>query len=248
MAKILKELKGHSNSQVLLLQENDKVFVRKTGDISRNMERYDALSRTHLRIPKIINYYGNSYDMEYIPNLDIKSYLSKNSVGALSEYLVDLMDFFAEKSIEMDFLPVYEKKLNHFPFYRYDLPFTKEQLISKLPQYLPFSEYHGDLTLENVLYDVKDGHFVLIDPITTEYSSYVFDLAKLRQDLTCGWFIRNDNLYYESKLKVISEHLSKFVHFSNDYLLILMLMRVLPYTQNKDDEEFLISEIKRLWK
>ena len=97
-------------------------------------------------------------------------------------------------------------------------------------------------------YDVKDGQFVLIDPITTEYSSYVFDLAKLRQDLTCGWFIRNDNLYYESKLKVISEHLSKYVHFNNDYILILMLMRVLPYTQNTEDVDFLISEIRRLWK
>jgi hypothetical protein len=94
---------------------------------------------------------------------------------------------------------------------------------------------------------VNTGEFVLIDPIQTEYSSYVFDLAKLRQDLTCGWFIRNDDVYIESKLKKISAELSSYKHFDDDYILILMLMRVLPYA-NESDTKFLLKEIMRLWK
>ena len=247
MAKVLKELKGHSKSKVSLVEDNGKIFVRKSGDISRNMERYSALSNTLLRMPKILEYYHEYYDMEYIPNLDIKSYLSKNSVGGLVEYIKYVMNMFALQTIEADFTPIYKKKLAEFDFTKYSLPFTADELIAKLPQFLPFSEYHGDFTLENILYDTQDGQFVLIDPISTEYSSYAFDLAKLRQDLTCKWFIRNDNVYFDSKLEKISNELKVFKHFDNDYLLILMLMRVLPYATDID-REYLMSEIYKLWK
>jgi hypothetical protein len=247
MAKVLKELKGHSKSKVSLVEDNGKIFVRKSGDISRNMERYSALSNTPLRMPKILEYYHEYYDMEYIPNLDIKSYLSKNSVGGLVEYIKYVMNIFALQTIEADFTPIYKKKLAEFDFTKYSLPFTADELLAKLPQFLPFSEYHGDFTLENILYDTQDGQFVLIDPISTEYSSYAFDLAKLRQDLTCKWFIRNDNVYFDSKLEKISNELKVFKHFDNDYLLILMLMRVLPYATDID-REYLMSEIYKLWK
>jgi tRNA A-37 threonylcarbamoyl transferase component Bud32 len=247
MAKVLKELKGHSKSKVSLVEDDGKIFVRKSGDISRNMERYSALASTPLRMPRILEYRVESYDMEYIPNLDIKSYLSKNSVGGLVEYIKCVMNMFANQTIEADFTPIYKKKLAEFDFTKYSLPFTADELIAKLPQFLPFSEYHGDFTLENILYDTQDGQFVLIDPISTEYSSYAFDLAKLRQDLTCKWFIRNDNVYFDSKLEKISNELKSFKNFDNDYLLILMLMRVLPYA-TKVDQDYLMSEIYKLWK
>ena len=216
MAKVLKELKGHSKSKVSLVEDKGRIFVRKSGDISRNMERYSALAYTPLRMPKVINYYGEYYDMEYIPNLDIKTYLSKNSVGGLVEYIKYVVSIFANQTIQADFTSIYKKKLAEFDFQKYSLPFTADELLAKLPQFLPFSEYHGDFTLENILYDTQEGQFVLIDPISTDYSSYVFDLAKLRQDLTCKWFIRNDNVYFDSKLEKIAEELSVFEHFNND--------------------------------
>jgi len=247
MATVLKVLKGHSKSKVSLLEDNGKIFVRKTGDISRNMERYSSLASTPLRMPKILEYHGESYDMEYIPNLDIKSYLSKNSVGGLLEYIKYVMNMFANQTIEADFTPIYKKKLAEFDFEAHPMPFTADELLAKLPQFLPFSEYHGDFTLENILYDTQEGQFVLIDPISTEYSSYVFDLAKLRQDLTCKWFIRRSDVYFDSKLEKISDELKVFKHFDNDYLLILMLMRVIPYATPLD-KTFLNNEIRKLWK
>ena len=103
------------------------------------------------------------------------------------------------------------------------------------------------MTLENILYETK-GNFILIDPLTTEYNSYVFDLAKLRQDIVCKWFIRGEKLYFDSKLKALNDTLKNYKHFNNDYLLILMLMRVLPYTYVNNDKYFVESEIKKLWK
>ena len=84
--------------------------------------------------------------------------------------------------------------------------------------------------------------------MTTEYDSYVFDLAKLRQDITCKWFIRNEKIYFDTKLRVLDETLKQYHHYDNDYLLILMLMRVLPYTYFDNDKNFVESEIRKLWK
>jgi len=185
--------------------------------------------------------------MEYIPNLDIKTYLSKNPTNNLVEFLLKIIGIF--KHIELDtkdFTDVYNSKLSGCDLS--SLPFSKDALIDKLPKLLPVTTYHGDLTLENILYNTKTDSFFLIDPLMTEYNSYVFDLAKLRQDVICQWFIRNDNYYLQTKLNVINNALNQFEYYNNDYLLILMLLRVLPYTKTIDDTHFITGWITKLWK
>lgn len=247
MAKVIKELKGHSNGKILLMQ-SDKLFVRKIGDVSRNIERYKTLHRLNLSLPEIYFIDDDIYDMEYISSLDIKTYLTKHQVGDLVAFIQNTIDTLADNSIDMNYTKVYEQKLAVFDFKKYKLPFTSQQLIDRLPKILPKSHYHGDLTLENILYRMSDKKFMLIDPLTTEYDSYVFDMAKLRQDLVCGWFIRNDNVYFNTKLKLIADRLKTNRNFENDYILILMLMRVLPYTKTDSDREFLTKWIEKLWK
>lgn len=239
---------GYSKSDVELLDDDGIIFVRKTGDIKRNLERYDVLSQLDIRIPIIHEILDTHYDMEYISNLEMKSYLSVNRPNELIKFIKSTIDKLSENTIEMYFVDIYRKKLSEITFENYNLPFSAEELISKLPKYLPFSVYHGDFTLENILYNTKKDEFVLIDPLTTEYSSYVFDLAKLRQDLECKWFIRNESVYLDSKLRTIIESLRHYEYFNNDYILILMLLRVLPYARNATDLTFLMDEINRLWK
>lgn len=239
---------GYSKSEVQIMEQNGNIFVRKSGDIQRNLERYDALDHLGLPIPKILENTGKYYDMEYIPNLDMITYLSTNQVRDLSEFIVNTLDTLAKNSIEADFSSVYFDKLERFSFGAYNLPFTADELIAKLPKFLPMSEYHGDFTLQNILYNTNTKNFVLIDPLTTEYSSFVFDIAKIRQDLTCKWFIRDGNYFFDSKLKILYDSLSKFTHYNNDYLLILMLIRVLPYCDTVNDQNFLRNEILKLWK
>jgi len=247
LAKVIRQLKGHSMSKVELIQKDNGIFVRKTGGVGRNLERYDALSRLNLPIPKLLEVYGDSYDMEYIQHEDMRTYLSSHDVTKLAQFITQTIAILSKEVIEKDYSYIYDQKLSVFPWTRYELPFTASELYSKLPKTLPSSEYHGDFTLDNILYDLKDG-FVLIDPLTTEYDSYVFDLAKLRQDITCKWFVRKENFYFDSKLKVIEDAIKPFESSMNDYLLILMLMRVLPYTYFDDDKLFVESEIRKLWK
>jgi 5-methylthioribose kinase len=129
-----------------------------------------------------------------------------------------------------------------------EMPFTKEELIAKLPKLLVKSTYHGDLTLENIMY--TDPGFHLIDPVTIEYDSYIFDIAKLRQDLECKWFLRNTNIKLEVKLQNLQNKLrQQYESAFDDNLLILMLLRVYLHTKQGDDNhKFIMKEINRLWK
>jgi hypothetical protein len=133
-------------------------------------------------------------------------------------------------------------------------PFTKEDLILKLPKILPCSIYHGDMTLENIIYNSTRG-FYFIDPVTVPYDSWVFDIAKLRQDLECGWFLRDNDvdvgsdIMLDIKTKKIQKNiLKKFPIADNKYLLILMLLRVYRHCEiNSKDYVFIMREINHLW-
>lgn len=245
MNQTIKKFIGYSQSEVLLIKSNNKYFVRKINNIERNLERYERLFSLGLPVPDILNISSNYYDMDYIPNHSIKQYLLTNSPKKLIEFIHQVIDRFSCNVELKDYTNIYLKKLEHIDFSEFN--FTKDQLISRLPRELPCSEYHGDLTLENILFNTKEKRFVLIDPITTEYDSFVFDLAKLKQDLICNWFIRNEDIHITSKLKKISDELNHFDYYDNNYLLILMLLRVVPYV-NKEDKLFLKEEIKKLWK
>ena len=108
--------------------------------------------------------------------------------------------------------------------------------------------YHGDLTLENIMH--SDAGFYMIDPVTSEYDSYIFDIAKMRQDLECKWFVRKEHLKLDVKLEYIQNKiLDEFPLANNDYLLILMLLRVWNYTIPKTKEQrFILENIIKLWK
>lgn len=244
--KIIKELHGSSGSKLLLIEENNQKIVRKINNIYRNLERFKSLSDLDLKFPKIFNVEENYYDMEYISGLSIKNYLLTGSLNNLIYFLINTINQLSKNSFNKDYTEIYNKKLTDIDFKSFT--FSKNELIDKLPKILPCSNYHGDLTLENIIYNTQTNQFYLIDPLTTEYDSYVFDLAKLQQDIKCKWFIRNDQIYLESKLNVLSEFLEKnFSYYNNNYILILMLLRVLPYTTDKD-QIFIINEVNKLWK
>lgn len=247
MTKILKELYGFSNNKIFLISEDEKLLVRKIGNVSRNIERMVALS--DFPIPKIFYYNDDRIDMEYIHGLDMKTYLTTNSYDLLLNFIVSILDQFKHKVIEKDYTNYYIDKLSQIEL-DCDIIFTKEQLVEKLPRYLPSSQYHGDLTLENILYSINNKSFYFIDPLTSEFDSYVFDIAKLRQDLQCGWFIRNDHTMIDVKIKHIQQKLlSLYPEADNDYLLILMLLRVYRYSApNSSERKFLTNGINSLWK
>ena len=245
-ARVVKELYGFSGNQILLMQKHNKLFVRKIGNISRNIERMRALAADY-PLPQLYTVSKKMIDMEYLHGLDIKSYLKTNNYEKLLDFILSILDKLSSNSVDKDYTETYIKKLQEVSFD--ELLFTREQLLERLPKVLPSSNYHGDLTLENIIFTTDRGFF-LIDCATIEYDSYVFDIAKLRQDLELGWFTRKDNVMLDVKTKHIQQRiLERYPEASNDYLLILMLLRV--YRHSKPDtleRNFLLKGINSLWK
>mgnify|MGYP003332597290 FL=1 len=241
-------LLGHSGCEVFLKKYSDGTpYVLKTGEISRNIERMSFLLEQNYPVPKIYNYTDCSMEMEYIHGLDIKTHLIYNSTKNLYKFIVNTLEKFSVGFSDKDYTEVYNKKLQWLDN-THEFPFTKSELIDRLPKILPQSVYHGDMTLENLM-STKDG-FYMIDPVTIEYDSYIFDIAKMRQDLECRWFLRNADVKIGVKLKLLQDKiLDRFPLAKNDNLLILMLLRVyLHTTKNDTNYNFIMKEVKRLWK
>jgi len=245
-AKVVKELYGFSGNQILLMQKHNRLFVRKIGNITRNIERMQALNGEY-PLPQLYTVSKKMIDMEYLHGLDIKTYLKTNNYEKLLDFLLCILEKFSTVSKDKDYTEIYIKKLQEISFD--ELPFTREQLLDRLPRQLPSSNYHGDLTLENIIWTADRGFF-LIDCATIEYDSYIFDIAKLRQDLELGWFTRKNNAMLNVKTKHIQQKiLQKYPTANNDYLLILMLLRV--YRHSRPDtleRNFLLEGITSLWK
>lgn len=242
-------MSGYSKSRILLITDSNRTFVRKYGQLTRNLERISHLSNLGVAVPDIYAVTNEYYDMEYINHVDMKSWLTVNPPNSLIEWLLWVFDQFSKSSINKDYTDIFQAKLTLYSKESWWslLPFSADQLLQRLPTQLPCSAYHGDFTLENCLYGT-DGKFYTIDPLTTEYDSYVFDCAKLMQDIDCKWFIRESDIKIESKLSNIKSKLMEHDKtFGDQHLLILMLIRILPYAKKDTDVKFLIKEINRLW-
>lgn len=245
--QVIKEFNGHSGSKVYLMQDDIRLFVRKEGNVERNFERLHVLDHHGLPVPRIYKYVsGQTLEMEYLHGLDMKNYLIHNNPMQLYEFIFELLDVFGRSVTGYkDYTEIYHQKLEWLPE---DFLFTKQELIDRLPKLLPQSLYHGDLTLENILY--TGPYFHLIDPVTIEYDSYIFDIAKLRQDLVCKWFLRNSDVRLDTKLQIIDEQLQTDYELAcRNEMLILMLLRVLKHCEKGDSNyNFLMKAIERLWK
>jgi len=247
MDKIVKEFSGHSGSHIFLMEDDNGLYVKKLNNIQRNIERLTDLWNKNYPVPELYWYEDDKLHMEYIHGLDMKTYLLHNNTGSIINFIEHIVDSFSNDAVYKDYTETYIKKLEWLTDDS-ELPFTKQELIARLPKMLPSSTYHGDMTLENIMY--KDPEFYLIDAVTTEYDSYIFDIAKLRQDLECKWFLRNSDIRIDTKLHIIQDKLKRlYPDAFDDSLLILMLLRVYCYTKKEDSNyKFIMKEINRLWK
>lgn len=247
MERCIKTLKGFSGSEVGLYENNGQRFVRKVGNVERNHERLGALSRLGYNVPSILRRDGDVLDLEYIHGLDMRSYLETGSEGSVIAFVRDTLTRFSAGSVDKDYSSVYAAKLAEIDLT--DLPFTADEMMARLPKVLPSSVYHGDMTLENILHG-EDEKFYLIDAVTIDYDSWVFDLVKMRQDLDCKWFLRQSKVMLDAKLHNIRcALLREFPQADDDNLLIMMLLRVFRHAPKDSYEyQFLKKEIVRLWK
>jgi hypothetical protein len=142
-----------------------------------------------------------------------------------------------------------EIKINHFD----DLFTCIQKKISNLPSLLefPVGRCHGDLTLENIIYNSYDG-IVLIDFIDTFLESPLQDVAKINQDLIFGWSARNTSASFQVKSTLFAvasypAYASQLFTLYPEQIKILTLfslIRILPYLRDANTEQWLNKNLR----
>jgi tRNA A-37 threonylcarbamoyl transferase component Bud32 len=250
----LKDFKGHSGCKVQLYENNGQYIVYKNGSpkLKRSAELLNNLRSLGFNTPEIYSVTDDSMHMEYINGVDMKTYIFNGNQSDINK-LFGFLDFYITTlatATSINILPNLITKL-HSIEQSVDLSklnFTCLDLLGKLPKTATCGTVHGDFTLDNILF-YKDK-FYLIDANPTELNHIEFDAVKIRQDLDCLWFVRNekDTLNYRIVCQRISNQLkNKWPFLNNDYILIFMLMRILPYCTDENTQDFLIMEINKLW-
>ena len=245
-AKVIKELHGFSGNEIYLMKKPDRLFVRKSGDVFRNFNQLTQLFGKY-PVPEVYGIKNKTMDMEYIHGLDMRNYLLTHPANHLNDFLHKIFYQMSSNVVMKDYTSAYIDLFDKINFSV--LPFTKEDLLNNLPKELPSSDYHGDFTLENLIY-TEDKGFIMIDCVSVMFDSWIFDIAKMRQDLECRWFLRNNPAMIENKLSQIQTDLiTSWPQAGDDNLLIVMLLRVFRHCKpNTQEYNFLLKEINKLWK
>jgi hypothetical protein len=245
-ARIIQTFQGFSGSKIYLMHKHGRLFVRKVGNVDRNLERLQHLS-DRIRVSQVYGRHDDNLDIEYIHGVDMRTWLISNPAKPLLDFLLQVLTTLDEKTSEsvhrMQQYQEFVTEIDPWPF-----DFSKIDFLSRLPAHVPATDYVGDLTMENII--ATDHGFVMIDCQTSQWDSVIYDIAKLRQDLESQWFLRSKPAMIENKLAYIQRGLTeKWPLGNDDSLLALMLMRVFRYCdRNQQEYDFLVKEIHRLCK
>lgn len=119
-------------------------------------------------------------------------------------------------------------------------------------EYVVDSSCHGDLTLENIM--IQNNEMVLIDCLDSFYDSWMVDAAKMLQDLEIFWSYRNESISNNLIVRLtimrdlLMEEILQLREGENMvdtiyHILLLNLLRILPYTYDDKTKNFLINKI-----
>ena len=121
---------------------------------------------------------------------------------------------------------------------------------------IPVGVCHGDLTFSNIL--MKDNKIILIDFLDSYLETPLQDIVKIRQDTAHFWSLKViDKKIDKIKIKIILEYIDRkitkhyqgkdFMQYYNIFQ-VINLLRILPYTQDKELLKVLKNEISRIYR
>lgn len=229
-------------------------------------EKQKSYTHAKFKAPKIYRECINKdglceFHMEYIPGKTLATHLHSLplvSIKDIAEQLLDIVQVDAATNSKVN--TIFRTKIRSL---RSALPQKMEPAVKKALAHLRSVDWthceesacHGDLTLENII--MRDKDVYLIDFLDSFYSSWMMDVATLLQDIECLWSYRHepisDNLQVRllalknsliSKIRSRHNGEEQLVLIYN--LLLLKLLRILPYTNDAATLEYLYREIDRL--
>ena len=271
MLKFIKNLNGHSGCEISLFKDENKFFVRKKSSSKeynlRLKKQFIKQSKYDLKIAKTPKIYGYGYDkdlfffdMEYVQSIAFCEYINTIKITELVDYIKMLFKSLPiNKSIKNQYVNnIFRQKISNLN----KIIFNKNTTIKYIFELLNETDWnevlqspsHGDLTLENIMIST-DNKLYLIDFLDTFFSSWIIDLAKIFQDLEIKWSFRNigPDTNRDLRLLIAKETISEMIKSLPDgenillliyKILLLNLVRIIPYLKDKKTEIFLYSGIE----
>jgi thiamine kinase-like enzyme len=273
--KFIKDLIGHSGCRISLYSSEKGYFIRK---ISKSIEYNprlkkqmlkqiffaDNLQNEKIRTPKIINQgYSKGlffFDMEFIKGLTLIEYIFKTNLSELKKITGDLLEIISltgSKSYDetLDLSKKFSEKITELkkqvPERFYDLL----EVLKKESKVLPKKNKtfcHGDLVLENIIYDPIEEVYYLIDFQDVFIEHYWMDISLIFQDIDEAWYMFKHPELDPKIMKIKMDYIKNLIFdkIEKNYIpyhplfISMKFFRIIPYTLEKDHEylEIVISK------
>jgi thiamine kinase-like enzyme len=267
------KLVGHSGCKLEVKKVSGKYIVVKTAKdkaygerLKKQAEKQQRFSHETFYAPRVLASGYNSdglfaFKMEYIPGLTLAEHLKKVRVSEVERIAERFLQAIPQEfHFDPNAAPVFDAKLRDLEKNLKTSHRGTKKAIERLSthkwEYALASACHGDLTLENIIY--QDGDLYLIDFLDSFYDSWMMDMGKLLFDLESKWSYRHDeqvdknlharlSIFKESMLERLHglPHGKNIVHEIR-HLSLLHAVRILPYTTDEDTVKYLQENVNRL--
>ena len=271
MPELIKSLSGHSGCNLNLYKDNDKIFLRKdAGNISYNRRlkkqfiKQKKFNLDKVKTPKIFEYGINEdgvfyFDMEYINGITLSEYMKQIKIKEIVDLVTLLFEALPIKQgvISTKAQNVFQNKISDLETKLDTSNANIKQSLLVLKEYdfskVPLSSCCGDLTLENIIINMRGGAYV-IDLLDSFYNSWMVDVAKLLQDIELGWSYRKQVRDFGLNLRLATAKQALFdnilsledgqIYLITIYhILLLNILRIYPYTKDKLTLDFLDNSL-----
>ena len=267
-------LGGHSGCMVLLCEkENNAVFVRKiSSSIEYNKrleiqaEKQAKYSNPNIKVPQVFDSGFNEnglfyFDMEYVQGITMSEYIRTieiDKVRSICESIVTNIVSINLGNSEVDENIFFKKITSLKEKLQLKINPSIAEAIDLLSKHswkrFVKTRCHGDLTLENII--VKDNQLYLIDFLDSFYDCWIMDISTIMQDVQTMWSYRHEKeLDINTKLRLLVfrdilldtvKKISPKDCVEVYYALLLKLIRIFPYTKDKETYEFLNDKVKSI--
>ena len=268
------DLGGHSGCKILLCEKNNnEIFVRKISSdknynkrLAVQAKKQATYSNPNIKVPKVLQtgYTDDGlfyFDMEYVQGITMAEYIKTIEIGkvrSICESIVnnivsrDSENTDVDESIFTTKIASLKEKLQ--PQNNLVINDAIELLNKHSWKRFRKTQCHGDLSLENII--VKDNQLYLIAFLDSFYDCWIMDISTIMQDVQTMWSYRHDEeagintklrlLVFRDILMDTVKRVSPEDYLEVYYALLLKLIRIFPYTKDKETYDFLNDKTKSI--
>jgi len=266
---------GNSGCTIELIQ-GDPLIVKKTAlstytdrlNNQRIKQQNFSCPISNIRIPRILSFDQHSFTMELLPMLDAIEFFERSEPKTIQARLNILIDFVRweikhSNAILIDEILFHEKLSTIKSLVATDVwesyyASYEEKFVHYLPSQMqfPIGNCHGDLTLSNIMFSIRENQIGMIDFLDSFINSPLVDLAKLLQDVRFNWSSHRFPLPHDrGKIRIINSWLYRLLQqeFSKEintppFLVIQMMnyFRIIPYVRSQADHRYLTNVLAQI--